>query len=116
LSSIGNLNISDDQGINDDNVEIREDTNLKIPTTSGWWNNFTFIHINGNWSTAVGYEWCTGDGSWGNPYIIENITIDASSSATGSGIYIQNSKNDYFIINNCTVFNAGSGEIQITEP
>ena len=54
--------------------------------------------------------WCSGDGSWGNPYIIENVTIDASSSPTGSGIFINNSKNEYFRIENCTIFNVGAGQ------
>ena len=69
-----------------------------------------FIHVNGNWSATTSYGWCSGDGSWSNPYTIENVTIDASSSPTGSGIFINNSKNDYFIIRNCTVYNAGSGQ------
>ncbi|MCJ7648163.1 MAG: right-handed parallel beta-helix repeat-containing protein [Candidatus Lokiarchaeota archaeon] len=67
----------------------------------------TFIHVDGNWSATTSYDWCDGDGSWGNPYIIENVTIDASSSPTGSGIFIDNSKNDYFVIRNCTVNYAG---------
>jgi len=33
---------------------------------------------NFNWSrTAQENEWCYGSGSWSDPYIIENITIDA---------------------------------------
>lgn len=90
------------------NIEDNDNTNLKSPKGSGYWTNFSFIHIDGNWSTAAGYDWCDGDGSWGNPYIIENITIDATDSPTGQGIYISNSKNDYFIIRNCTIYNAGS--------
>lgn len=109
FSTLSNLNISTDQRINDNKKEVREDTNLSRPKTSGWWDNFTFIHINGNWSIAAGYEWCTGDGSLDKPYTIENITMNAGNSPTGSGIYIQNSHNDYFIIRNCTVYNSASG-------
>jgi len=106
ISTINTKNMTDEQRISGDTLEIKEDVNLKIPKTSrSWWNNFTFIHIDGNWSTAASYEWCSGDGSWGNPYIIENISIDASSSPTESGIFINNSKNEYFILNNCTVYN-----------
>jgi parallel beta-helix repeat protein len=90
-------------------AETRDDLNLKSPVLSKYWDNFTFIHINGNWSTAAGYEWCCGDGSWSNPYIIENITMNADSSPTGSGILIENSQNDYFVIRNCTVSNARFG-------
>ncbi|KKN38408.1 hypothetical protein LCGC14_0753850 [marine sediment metagenome] len=82
--------------------------NLNPPKISGYWVT-NFIHIDGNWSQAVGnYSWVNGDGSWSNPYIIENVTIDASTSPTRSGIIINNSKNDYFIIRNVTVFNAGN--------
>jgi len=107
LSTISNNNFNENQRINGGTSQIQDDTNLNNPKISrSFWNNFSFIHIDGNWSTAADYEWCRGDGSWSNPYAIENITIDASSSPTGSGIFISNSKNDYFIIRNCTVFNA----------
>ena len=62
-----------------------------------------------NWTWAASQAWCSGSGTELDPYIIENISIDASSSPTGSGIFINNSKNDYFIIRNCNVTNAGSG-------
>ena len=105
--SISTYNIIDNQGNNDRTIEIRDKTNLKNLKKSGYWTT-NFIHIDGNWSHTTGnYTWCSGDGSWSNPYTIENITIDASGSPTGSGIYIENSKNDYFIIRNCTVYNAG---------
>jgi parallel beta-helix repeat protein len=65
------------------------------------------IHITGaNWSSTKGnYSWCNGAGTWSDPYVIENVTIDAGGS--GSGIYINNSKNVYFEIRNCTVYNSG---------
>jgi len=109
--SINNYFIFKDQGENNGALEIQDEINLKNPKKSGDWN-LQFIHIDGNWSHTVGnYTWCSGDGSWSNPYIIENVTIDASSSPTGSGILINNSKNDYFFINNCNVYNAGNGYI-----
>jgi len=78
--------------------------------SSLYWNNFTFIYITGtNWSTAVGQGWCSGSGNWSDPYTIENMMIDASSSPTGSGILIENSKNSFFVIKNVTVFNTPSG-------
>lgn len=107
--SINNYFILNDQGENNGALEVQDEINFKNPKKSGDWN-LQFIHIDGNWSHTVGnYTWCSGDGSWTNPYIIENVTIDASSSPTRSGILINNSKNDYFIINNCNVYNAGSG-------
>ena len=58
---------------------------------AGYWNNLSFIYIDDNWSATSNYAWCNGDGSIGNPYILENITIDAISSPTGSGIIYKNS-------------------------
>ena len=76
---------------------------------SGFWTNFTYIHITGsNWTVAKNYAWCRGDGTWNNPYIIENISIDAASSPTEAGIRISDSHNVYFIIRNCTILNEPS--------
>ncbi len=103
--AVSNISISVYLISNDGTIE----TNLKNPKSSGYWT-MNFIHIDDNWSaTATTYDWCSGDGSWSNPYIIENVTINASGSPTGSGILINNSKNDYFIIRNCSVYNGGSG-------
>ncbi|MFX1395152.1 MAG: right-handed parallel beta-helix repeat-containing protein [Promethearchaeota archaeon] len=110
MSTISNYNFSDDQGNNDGiSVEIRDETNLNSPKKSGAYTE-SFIHIDGNWSDAIGKGWFSGDGSCDNPYTIENITIDASSSPIGCGILINNSKNDYFTIYNCTIYNAMSGQ------
>ncbi len=98
-------------------------TNIKLNFSDGQKSDATtpkesagfsesFIHIDGsipnNWSdTALTYDWCYGLGTWQEPYIIENVTINGVS--TGSGILIENSNNDYFFIRNCTVFNTGTG-------
>jgi parallel beta-helix repeat protein len=66
---------------------------------SGFWD-LPYIHVDNNWSqTASIYNWCSGSGSWSDPYIIENVTIDDFISRPA--IEIENS-NDYFIIRNCT--------------
>ena len=77
---------------------------LSIPKQSAGYIE-SFIHVDGsdpnNWTwTAGNYSWCYFDNGY---YIIENVTIDASSSPTGSGIYIENSTNYYFIIRNATI-------------
>ncbi len=80
-------------------------TELSIPKQSA--GDIDPIHIDGNWSdTRDAYYWCYGDGSWSTPYIIENVSIDASISPTGSGIFINNSLDVYFIIKNCSIINA----------
>ena len=85
--------------------DIDKDITLK---TSGFWSNFTYIHIKGNWTVANETTWCKGSGTWNDPYIIENVIINATDSPTGTGILIEESYNDYFIIRNCTIFNAGN--------
>jgi len=104
---INNYTIFNFQGENDGITLNREGTDLKSPKSSGYWTP-NFIHVDGNWSATTSYDWCSGDGSWNNPYIIENVTINAFGSPTGCGILIENSINDYFIIRNCTVFNSGT--------
>jgi len=91
-------------------IEITiENQDLNPPRISGYWTT-NFIHVDGNWSyTAGNYSWCSGDGSWSDPYTIENIIINASNSPTGNGVLINNSKSEYFIIRNCTIYNAVNG-------
>ncbi|MFX0105010.1 MAG: ABC transporter substrate-binding protein [Candidatus Hodarchaeota archaeon] len=56
-----------------------------------------------NWSkTAADNDWCTGSGTWSDPYIIEDLEINAQG--VNSGIEIRNS-NVFFKIRNCTVYN-----------
>ncbi|MEM3493743.1 MAG: DUF835 domain-containing protein, partial [Thermoplasmata archaeon] len=67
------------------------------------------IHINGNADflvQALANGW-PGDGTQGNPYIIDGYEIDGGQApALGMyGIWIENT-NVYFVIRNCTVYNA----------
>ncbi len=89
-----------------EDLEIRT-FNLK---QAGFWNNFTYIHItNLNWTIANETDWCSGSGTWGDPYLIENMKINASDSPIGCGIFIENSVNDYFTIRNVTIFGSTNG-------
>ncbi len=111
VSTISIYNSNNYEEYRDEKVDIRDKIDLKNPKKSAIYPE-SFIHIDGsisnNWSlTESTYDWCSGDGSWDNPYIIENVSINAGGS--GNGIFIENSKNDYFIIRNCNVTNAGSG-------
>jgi len=64
-----------------------------------------------NWTlTEALYEWCNGSGMIGDPFVIENVTINATGAS--NGIFIENS-NAHFIIRNCTVFKAGSRGIKL---
>lgn len=87
--------------------------------SSGFWEISPFI-INGdesgldiyqggdahNWSWAVSQPWCSGLGIWNNPYIIENITINAQYQ--GSCIRIVDTSK-YYVIRNVTVYYSGYG-------
>lgn len=59
-----------------------------------------------NWAiTAATEPWCSGSGTWIDPFIIENVTINGQNSGSCITIYDSNA---YFIIRNCTVYNSGS--------
>ena len=54
-----------------------------------------------DWAWAVTQTWCTGSGTEGDPYLLENLEINGLG---GDCISIQNS-NAYFIIRTCTLYN-----------
>ncbi len=111
----------DDDGIGDtpyliegypggvDNFPIWDD-GAEPPGPSFWMLTPFIIDDEGygdyTWAEAAAEEWCSGSGTWKDPYIIENVLMDCNGSETG--IYIRNS-DVYFILKNCTVFNAGEG-------
>jgi len=78
--------------------------NLKISAVSGP----IYIDDNNpssNWSVAKDAGICTGNGTYSEPYVIEDLIIDGEG--LGSCILIENS-NVCFRIENCTVYNSGS--------
>jgi len=112
---------SDYGGIDADDDGIG-DTPYSISGTAGnqdyypiWDDGFegTPIYIDGqasgikahNWTWASNKIWCSGSGTLENPYIIKNLTIDATGGEYG--IQIKNSK-VHFKIQNCTIFNSGN--------
>jgi len=85
-------------------------TNLDILRTSGYWNLPPFVIDDSatgvgaqNWTWAETQPWCSGSGTFEDPYIIENVTIDGG---WGNCITIKYS-DKYFRIENCTVINSG---------
>ena len=84
--------------------------NLSIKNSGYWDLTGDPIFINdtdpkNNWSiTAKNNDWCSGNGTWSDPYIIENITINGNYLS--NGIEIRNS-NKPFVIKNCTLYNCG---------
>ncbi|MBN1799944.1 MAG: right-handed parallel beta-helix repeat-containing protein [Candidatus Lokiarchaeota archaeon] len=84
---------------------------LEKQRISDFWPSLDPIYIDDlgeyNWTWARMQDWCTiGNGSEGNPYVIENVTINGGGS--DSCIEIRNS-NAHFIVRNCTLFNSSSG-------
>ncbi len=69
------------------------------------------IHIDNNWTeTNNTNTWCNGKGTFTEPYVIENVTIDGKNS--DYCLLIENT-DEFFIIRNCTFDNTsksiGSG-------
>ena len=91
-----NLNKSKNsfQKLDDTSTDLK-DSKISIP-----------IHIDNNWSDAQLAGICSGAGTYSNPYIIKDLVIDGSQSKRG--ILIENSQ-DYFRIENNTLYNAGNG-------
>ncbi|TFG18040.1 MAG: hypothetical protein EU531_01545 [Promethearchaeota archaeon] len=83
--------------------EIEQDEFITDLKTSSTWN-FTSLIIddtgatgNYTWSEAVALPWCSGSGTEGSPYIIDDIAIQ--DQTTTCGLEIRNS-NAHFLINN----------------
>ncbi len=65
---------------------------------------------NFTWAEAAKYlAWVSGSGTWKDPYIIEDITINGNNST--DCILVRDSS-VYFIIRDCTLFNASAGAYQ----
>ncbi|TFF85771.1 MAG: hypothetical protein EU518_00545, partial [Promethearchaeota archaeon] len=76
------------------------DSNLKISN-----NNVDPIFIDGNWSEFVqAYNWCSGTGEINDPYTIKNIHINGKNSSYC--LFIKDSINEFFKIQNCTFYNS----------
>lgn len=75
-------------------------TNDISPQTSSLTELPYTITIDNNWSETVAlYDWCTGNGTKENPYIIQGISIN--SNLTG-GCFTVLSSAEFFIIRNCS--------------
>jgi len=78
---------------------------LLAPRQASWLTPAPPIAIIGDdgWAAC---DWVNGSGTWDKPYVLRNLTIDASGS--GSCITIENTTR-YFQIINCTLTRAGTG-------
>ena len=110
LSIVLNFSLSKHEWNVDSDNQNTEGLNLK---GAGYWNltgmpiNIDDLDPTKDWAyTTLNYDWCSGSGTWSDPYIIENVIIDGLGS--GNCININNS-NIFFIIRNCMVYNSGMG-------
>jgi parallel beta-helix repeat protein len=101
ISDSFNSNIRDSENTTDYNADFNLDNkNLKISEVS------RKIHIinNSGWVDYRNAGNCTGNGTYSDPYVIEDLVIDGGG--LGSCILIENSTM-YFKIENCTIYNSG---------
>jgi len=111
--SIFNSRFSKNIIANDNYLEFNEKDQVQIKQSGFWDLTESQIFIDDsatgvgahNWTWAETQPWCSGSGSWADPYVIENVTIDGKYS--GRCIEIMNS-NTYFIIRNCTIYNSST--------
>lgn len=96
------------QPTSDKDMKSREKNNNIVfdpdhPKTS---KTLAKFHIDNNWSDAKAAGICTGEGTFSNPYIIEDKVINGSGYE--SCILIQNAR-AYFNIENCTLSDSEIG-------
>ena len=91
----------------------RDANDISVPKSSGSWimgpiyiEDLLGMGSQYTWDEAVLEPWCSGSGTLLEPYILENITIDAGGNQ--SAITIENSNGKYFTIRNCTLLHAGT--------
>ena len=103
----------DGNGIGDIPVNIvgLANANDYLPIYGNPFHDGSIVYINGSlangtssWSYVASRAWCSGTGTPNDPYVIEDLVIDASTH--NFGIQVDDSENYYFSIENCTVSNA----------
>ncbi len=100
---IGNVHRFSNNVLNFDQIKSFEKTKPKISKIS------PKIYINNNWTDVKAAGICIGSGTSSDPYIIQNLEIDAGG--TDFCITIENSQ-EYFEIKNCTLANNGSSSLE----
>ncbi len=61
-----------------------------------------------NWNWAVSQDWCNGTGTLEDPYVIQNLTVNANTE--GSCLEIHNSNDVHFSIISCEFYNASNSD------
>ncbi|TFF98533.1 MAG: hypothetical protein EU540_07875, partial [Promethearchaeota archaeon] len=107
-----NIQISQDS-IKQNLNEFEEFEGGKLKNSDYWiLDNITIDNDGGTagyitWSEAAALDWCSGEGSWDKPYVIENVTVNSQGSKC---VEILDSSVP-FIIRNCTFHNSGGYDV-----
>ena len=102
ISSILSINCSYNKSLRNNKFNIDNfESSSAYPAESG------NIYINNNWTAAKAAGICTGNGTYSEPYIIEDLRLEGDGSKW-SCIVIKNS-NAFFIIENCTLYTSEQG-------
>lgn len=115
ISALNNPTIDARSQRSDEIVNLPDE----ILKSSGFWDLTEIISIDDdatgvdahNWTWAVSQAWCSGAGIYGDPFLIENVTITIDTGDAGISIVNSNSTT-YFTLNNVTIVNTdadGSG-------
>lgn len=98
--------------------DVREDNgsgnikDIKQPKRSATYTSNLTVDNAGakNWAWAVTQDWCSGSGTFGDPYLIDDHIIQFNNTLRGeyACINISNSHDVYFKISNCNVRNNAS--------
>ena len=96
LSFISSNGSTSSEYSDDSNFDIE---NLKVSEMS------EKIHIDNNWTAAKAAGICIGNGTYSNPYTIEDKVINDGGIGHWTAILIENS-NEYFRIENCSFYHS----------
>jgi parallel beta-helix repeat protein len=90
--------------INNTNIKMYSNNqNLANLESSGTYENITIDALDwNNWTWAESQEWCSGLGTFLDPYVIQGHTLGVDT--IHDGIKVSNSDDVYFTIRDCTVF------------
>ena len=90
-------------------IESQDDNIQNLKSANSWILSPFIIDNSGGgdytWAEAALEEWCSGSGTWNDPYLIENVSINGFYISTC--LEIRNSFNIPFSVKNCTFYNSG---------
>lgn len=68
-----NINLTSDITIIKNNTENSNNDEFSSLKESDYWIGIPFIHIDDNWTDAIAAGYCSGDGSYLTPFLLEKM-------------------------------------------